>query len=139
MHKRTLLLALALAGGLPHTVRAQDDAARPDTMQGMMSGVVRPTRPATVFMGFGWSYRSGESYRVDKVTEDSPASRAGLMTGDVLLAVDDRDLTQSGILFPNNAPGRHYRLRVQRGDQEIELEIISGPPRPIPPVLVPAP
>ena len=125
MLKLLFVPALILACGLPRAAHGQGTApAAPP-----MSGVMRPTRPASVFMGFGWRHQTGEPFRVSQVVDDSPASRAGLMVGDALLAVDGHDPTEDGVLFPNNTPGRHYRLRVQRGDQELELEIISAPPR----------
>lgn len=126
MLKRIVFPALLLACCLPRAVRAQGAASA----EPPMSGVMRPTRPASVFMGLGWRHQTGEPFRVSQVVDDSPASRAGLMVGDALLAIDGHDPTEDGVLFPNNAPGRHYRLRVQRGDQELELEIISAPPRP---------
>lgn len=129
MRNRIVLFALVIACCVPGIVRAQGVPAT-DSLKPTMSGVIRPTRPAIVFMGFGWQHRTGEPFRVGQVLEDSPASRAGLMVGDALLAVDGHDPTENGVLFPDNAPGRHYRLRVQRGDQELELEIISAPPRP---------
>jgi S1-C subfamily serine protease len=93
--------------------------------------VTRPTRrPATVYIGFGWSYRLGEAFVVNRVDDDSPASRAGLVTGDRILAVDGVGTIESGVLFATvPTPGRHYRLRVLRGDQELELELIAAPPR----------
>jgi predicted metalloprotease with PDZ domain len=97
-----------------------------------VSGYIPATRPGIVDMGFGWHHRTGEPYIILNVRENSPASRAGLMDGDALIAIDGRDSTEPGAFFPNNAPGRHYRLRIQRGDREMELEIISGPPRPLP-------
>jgi predicted metalloprotease with PDZ domain len=143
MRHRIAFATLALAVCSHEAARAQQVPGLPpaDSVQGrMMSGVIRPTRPAIVFMGFGWRHRTGEPYRVSQVQDDSPASRAGLMVGDALLAVDGHDPTEDGVMFRNNAPGRHYRLRVQRGDQELELEIISAPPRPNPaPAPAPAP
>jgi predicted metalloprotease with PDZ domain len=129
MQKKTAL-ALCFACCVPGVIQAQTPR---DSTKPMMSGVVHPTRPAIVFLGLGWRHRTGEPFKVSQVLDDSPASRAGLLVGDALLAVDGEDPTQSGVLFPNNAPGRHYRLRVQRGDEELELEIISDPPRPLHP------
>jgi predicted metalloprotease with PDZ domain len=86
-----------------------------------------------MYTGFRWSYRLGEPFVVTQVAEDSPASRAGLMAGDRILAVDGVDTTETGVLFPTLAPERRYQFRVQRGDQELELELISAPPRPATP------
>jgi predicted metalloprotease with PDZ domain len=132
----TLLICTGLGLSAHSDARAQ--GTPPDTMPRgstrLFSGVIRPTRPAIVDMGFGWRFKTGEGYTIAGVRDDSPASRAGLIDGDMLIAIDGRAPDEPDALFPNNAPGRHYRLRVQRGDQELELEVISGPPRPLPPL-----
>ena len=53
-----------------------------------------------------------------------------LSTRDVLMAVDGQQMAERGTFFPDGAPGRRYRLQVRRGGEEIELEIVLGPPRP---------
>jgi len=127
MQARTLFAAAALALCAHGSAAAQQSP--PDTTRHHV--VIRPTRPATVYTGFRWSYRSGEPFVVTRVDDDSPASRAGLVTGDRILAADGADTIESGILFPTApTPGRHYRFRVLRGDQELELELIAAPPRP---------
>jgi S1-C subfamily serine protease len=126
MRAGIFIAAAAVAIFAHGTVAAQQP--QPDSTPGRV--VVRPTRPATVYTGFGWSYRLGEPYVVTRVDDDSPASRAGLVTGDRILAVDGVDTIESGLLFATvPTPGRHYRFRVLRGDQELELEFIAAPPR----------
>jgi predicted metalloprotease with PDZ domain len=137
MRNRIVFFALVLVCCAPGAVRAQGTPAA-DSAKPMMSGVVRPTRPATVFMGFGWSFQTGKPLRITQVLDDSPASRAGLKVGDALLAADGHDPSEDGVLFPNDAPGRHHLLRVRRGDQVLELEIISDPPRAPTPAPAPA-
>jgi predicted metalloprotease with PDZ domain len=129
MYLRTTFLAVALAVCARGPAAAQQTP--PDTTPRRV--VIRPTRPATVYTGFSWSYRSGEPFVVTRVHDDSPASRAGLVAGDRILAVDGVDVVETGVLFPVLAAGRRYRFRVQRGDQELELELISAPPRPAAP------
>jgi S1-C subfamily serine protease len=65
--------------------------------------------------------------RVDK---DSPAERAGLAAGDVILEVDDVSVNDEALRFVFS-PGVSYVLRVRRGQQEIEVTLVPGPPQPI--------
>ena len=132
MKIRTLLAPAALSVPATACVHAQrvDSASTSGTTR-VMSGTVRPTRPPKADLGFGWRSRTGEPFILIGVRPDSPASRAGLMNGDALVAIDGRDPGEPEAFFPNLAPGRHYRLRIQRGDRELELELVAGPPRPL--------
>jgi C-terminal processing protease CtpA/Prc len=65
--------------------------------------------------------------RVDK---DSPAERAGLAAGDVILEVDGLSVHDEAVRFVFS-PGVSYTLRVRRGQQEIEVTLLPGPPRPV--------
>ena len=129
MYARTLCAAAVLAVCAHGTSAAQQSP--PDSTPRHV--VIRPTRPAAVYTGFGWMQRTGEPFVVTRVDEDSPASRAGLMVGDRILAVDGVETAETGVLVPGLAPGRHYRFRMLRGDQELELELIAAPPKPTPP------
>jgi membrane-associated protease RseP (regulator of RpoE activity) len=71
-----------------------------------------------------------EGARIVEVTPESPAGQAGLREGDVILAVDrapvgegDSDLA-ARIL--QHEPGDTVELRVQRGDEELEIEVTLG-------------
>jgi predicted metalloprotease with PDZ domain len=71
-----------------------------------------------------------EGARIIEVTPESPAGQSGLREGDVILTVDrasvgegDADLA-ARIL--QHEPGDTVELRVQRGDEELELEITLG-------------
>jgi predicted metalloprotease with PDZ domain len=71
-----------------------------------------------------------EGARIVEVTPGSPADQAGLREGDVILAVDrapvgegDPDLAAR---IYQHEPGDTVELRVQRGDEELELEITLG-------------
>ncbi|HET7460186.1 MAG TPA: PDZ domain-containing protein [Longimicrobium sp.] len=69
-------------------------------------------------------------YIVAQVVDGSPAAGAGLAIGDRILMVNGSVPGEMDPLFPNIAPGRRYRLQVQRGDQLLELELVAAPPRP---------
>jgi Do/DeqQ family serine protease len=69
---------------------------------------------------------------VTEVRADSPADRAGLVTGDVILAVNGREvLDPEGLVFriATRPPGTVADLTVRRGDQERVLALpIEVPP-----------
>jgi S1-C subfamily serine protease len=71
----------------------------------------------------------------------SPADKAGLRDGDVLLKIDDIDVTRwrtdpavrPGARFFNRPAGTRYTLTVDRSGQRLELPVtledLLGPPR----------
>jgi S1-C subfamily serine protease len=64
---------------------------------------------------------------VSSVQADSPASRAGLMLGDVLLALDGHPLTHPADLLPlldEERIGAASRARVLRGGEVREVEVV---------------
>jgi len=73
------------------------------------------------------SRRDGQ-VRAESVLPNSPADHAGLRAGDVVLAVDNRemsawDLPELSTLFDDGDPGRKVPVRIRRGDQEKKLKI----------------
>jgi serine protease Do len=68
-----------------------------------------------------------KEYRILQVAEDSPAEKAGLRVGDVLLAMDGtkvlstEDLTR---FLGRKQPGAQVALQVQRGEQVLDLKVI---------------
>lgn len=65
--------------------------------------------------------------RIAGVAAGSPASRAGIRPGDVLLAVDGRPLTgaEGARAFSSIEPGQRLRLTLRRDGAERELELVA--------------
>jgi len=70
--------------------------------------------------------------RLTAVDEDSPASKAGLKVGDVVLKVDGREVKvyASFLRWVTEAePGETLSLEIKRGDQLLSLEVkVEAPP-----------
>jgi S1-C subfamily serine protease len=73
---------------------------------------------------------------VAQVTPDSPASRAGLRSGDLIVALDDQYIEDSNAFdyrFATKAIGGTSRMRIQRGGREavvtVALEVAPELPR----------
>jgi S1-C subfamily serine protease len=66
---------------------------------------------------------------IQKVLPDSPAEKAGLKDGDVLVLVDDlkpTDLQTTVKFIGSLKPGQKIKVRVERDGQEKELEVTIG-------------
>jgi serine protease Do len=70
--------------------------------------------------------------RLTSVEKDSPASKAGLKVGDIVLKVDHRDITVSAAFrrwVAEAAPGETLNLEIKRGDQRLKLDLkVEAPP-----------
>ena len=72
-----------------------------------------------------------DGVRIDSVTADSPADRAGLRINDIILKIDDTDtnkVTQLRAKLAKHEPGDRVTLTVERGDKEmaIDMELASA-------------
>jgi C-terminal processing protease CtpA/Prc len=66
----------------------------------------------------GWSLFS-KKYHISHVYKDSPAEKAGLLKGDLIIAVDDVDILGSAGTFVN--------LTIQRGEKTFKVIIKRCP------------
>jgi serine protease Do len=67
--------------------------------------------------------------KIASVVPDSPAAKAGLLAGDVVLKIDDLDLTDFSSLSAavrERQPGDRVKLVVKRGEETKELRIKLG-------------
>jgi serine protease Do len=67
--------------------------------------------------------------KVAHVYSGSPAEKAGLKAGDLILAVDGAELPDFASLsaaVSDHQPGDRIRLKVQRGEEELSLRLVIG-------------
>ncbi|MFH2062526.1 MAG: S1C family serine protease [bacterium] len=106
-----------------------------DVLRG--NGIVRPYLGVryvdlTEQPGFGTPSRGAllSSYgRFPAVARQSPAAVAGLLEGDVILAVDGETVTANRTLpelLADYSPGDSVSLTVERGPEQLELEVALG-------------
>lgn len=117
----TLLLLLAAPG------HAQQRPARPE----------RPQREERVIRVVeaeprGWlgirfrGAEAGPGMHVADVSADSPAERAGVHSGDVVVRLDGRPFDAAALERLRPAPGDTVRLRIRREGGERELPVVAG-------------
>ncbi len=86
----------------------------------------KPANPMDLGLGF-----EQNTTTVSQVAKDSPAERAGLKTGDKLLALGDAKIGAVADLikvFEGLKPGAEVKLQFQRGAQTLTVPVKLGPP-----------
>ncbi|NTW48848.1 MAG: DegQ family serine endoprotease [Chlorobiales bacterium] len=77
----------------------------------------------------GMKLKSREGAIVGSVLEDSPSQKAGIQTGDVIIAVDGKKITNTVELrnmIAGIAPGTKVSLKVMRNGEEKEVSVKLG-------------
>lgn len=79
------------------------------------------------YLGIGLSDREdgGQGAVVAEVAADSPAEKAGLKVGDIVLEIDDTTITGQGALIAairDTAPGETITIVVERNKEKVELK-----------------
>ncbi|HZE99817.1 MAG TPA: PDZ domain-containing protein [Planctomycetota bacterium] len=101
-------------------------------MEGLALGAVprpAPSRPkGSGYLG-AYVEETKEGVKVMDVRPDSPADRAGLQTGDVILAVNDRKIGGRDELLQRlwqRKPGSKVRFSIKRDGQDLDIEAVLG-------------
>jgi serine protease Do len=103
-----------------------DRLAKGDSWGG---GGFLPSRDNEPYLGLQLDVDNKKACKVLEVNENSPASKAGLMAGDVILKFDGRpvgDTDDLSIVLRNKKPGEEVKVEVQRGDDKMTLKLTIG-------------
>jgi uncharacterized protein (TIGR03067 family) len=85
--------------------------------------------PAKGFIGMALAIENGQDVVVSDVIDNSPAEKAGLRAGDVLLKIGDhtvRDLNSTVEAVRRESPGSNLTIRVRRDGNEKEIAVKIG-------------
>ncbi|HEX2207261.1 MAG TPA: PDZ domain-containing protein [Longimicrobium sp.] len=76
--------------------------------------------------GDDWRWHSTEPMRIKAAVPGSPAQRAGLRAGDVVLRINGHELTERGAgpFFDRLSPGQPVRFEVRRGNRTMTIPIV---------------
>jgi hypothetical protein len=76
--------------------------------------------------GAEWRWHSAQPMRVKAAVPGSPAHRAGLRAGDVVLRINGHELTDRGAgqFFDRLSPGHPVRFEVRRGSRTLTIPIV---------------
>lgn len=107
-------------------------------------GVVRPwlgarTQTVTSDLADSLGMKRPVGALVNDLYPGGPAEQSGLQAGDVIVAVDGREVIDSGALryrVATRAPGEDVTIKVIRGGRERELSLAMVPPAEDPPAQV---
>jgi serine protease Do len=93
-------------------------------------GIGRPVRPGQGEPDFGFKLEpSDKTCKIGEVLKDSPAEKAGLKTGDVIVKFDGKEATTAAALleeFKKKKPGDEVTFEIQRDKDTMTLKIVVG-------------
>ena len=125
-----LFVAVALVF-LTAPLHAQESPPRTGAQQqpGRSERTIRITeREERGWLGIRFADEEGAAtsgVRIVEVSAQSPAQRAGLRKGDVLLRLDGQPVTSTSLSRRRFAPGETVRLRVRREGKERDLQVVT--------------
>ncbi len=83
----------------------------------------------TAYLGAYIKDNGGDGVLIDSVNEDSPAEDAGLQSGDVILKIDNKDVSSAADLkaeISKHLPGERVDLTVERDGDTIDIRVALG-------------
>ena len=101
-----------------------DRLAKSESWGGFLSG--RDNEP---YLGIQLDVDNKKACKITGITENSPASKAGLKAGDIIAKFDGRPLGEADdltIVLRNKKPGDEVNLEVKRGDETVTLKLTLG-------------
>ena len=99
------------------------------TVRRVVPQLIEDGRARTAYLGVSVGEVTARGARVRSVSDRSPAERAGLRTGDVIVRIGDRETTTEGSVASAVAarpPGEEVEIRIRRGGPERTLTARLG-------------
>ncbi len=125
----TILLVCTACASAQGSAGASGGAATPIVRQVAPDPAVGPRGYTGFNIRFAFAMSGGQETAsappvVDSVVPGSPAQKAGIAPGDVILEIDGRDARAQGAL--RVTPGVRYTYRIRRGSEEREVVLVAG-------------
>lgn len=101
-----------------------DKLAQSEVWGNTMFGPKAP-KASNVYLGLR-TFEEGAQLKIERVVDDSPAAKAGIMANDILVSIDGKKLgtnKELEALLSTKRPGNVIALEVRRGEKTLSLEI----------------
>ncbi len=100
-------------------------------VQRIVTAIIDGSQPGFPRIGIGMTTaRVGNRWRVAVSKATGPAKRGGIRKGDILLAIDDKDIISAAqlknYLIERKVPGQQVTIRILRGEKEKLFSITLG-------------